>query len=102
MHWTKVIAIGYADRRKVVIMVLNTRTRPAAFSPPMESMYPRDSFITLEDGSVVPVYLGHPDAMCDECEMPFGNTRVHPNDPERPHLIRLCGGHLMRLTRDRA
>lgn len=102
VHWTNVMTTRYADRRKVVIMVLNTRHRNSVASPSLESLYPRDSFITLEDGSIVPVFLGHPDAMCDECEMPFGNTRVHPNDPERPHLIRICGGHLMKLTRGRA
>ena len=91
----------YADR-KVIIMVLHTRNSHTNTSPALESLYPRDSFITLEDGSVVPVFLGHPDAMCDECEMPFGNARMHPSDPDRPHLIRICGGHLMKLTRDRA
>lgn len=91
----------YADR-KVIIMVLHTRNSHTKTSPALESLYPRDLFITLEDGSIVPVFLGHPDAMCDECEMPFGNTRVHPTDPDRPHLIRICGDHLMKLTRDRA
>ncbi len=91
----------YAHRHKVVVMVLNTRNRTHSTTS-LESLYPRDSFVTLDDGRIVPVFLGHPDAMCDECEMPFGNARVHPADPERPHLIRICGGHLMRLTRDRA
>lgn len=100
MRIEEVHLVRYDHRKKVIIMIL--RTRNLRISPALESLYPRDSFVTLEDGSVVPVFLGHPDAMCDECEMPFGNARMHPSDPDRPHLIRICGGHLMKLTRDRA
>lgn len=65
----------------------------------LEELYPRESFVTLEDGRIVPIFLGHPDAICDECERPFGNERKHPVvDPDQPDVVLICGDHLMRLT----
>ncbi len=84
-------------------MTLNTtrHTRLSAYDAmPLEALYPREGFVVTPEG-MKPIYLGHPNARCDECEAPFSNERKHPAS-EYEGVIKICGGHLMRLTTRKA
>lgn len=77
-------------------------SRPQAYDlVPLEALYPREGFVVTSKG-MKPIYLGHPNARCDECEAPFGNERRHPRSKQFEGVIEICGGHLMRLTTRKA
>lgn len=79
-----------------------TRTRLMAYDAmPLEALYPREGFVATSNG-FKPIYLGHPNARCDECEAPFSNERKHPRSEQFEGVIEICGGHLMRLTTRKA
>lgn len=80
---------------------LNHTRPPALDLVPLEALYPREGFVATQNG-FKPIYLGHPNARCDECEAPFSNERKHPRSDRYEGVIEICGGHLMRLTTRKA
>lgn len=80
-------------------MTLNTRlTHATILGTPVEALYPREGFYTDESGKIKPIFLGHREATCGECEFPLGSETRHPRDEARPGLVILCGGHRMRFV----
>lgn len=71
---------------------------PARYRTNMEALYPREGFLITEDG-IKPIYLGHPNATCLDCERPM---RKHPASDQFKGLVVICGDKLMRLTEQKA
>jgi hypothetical protein len=80
---------NHINVRPKAVLVNPTRHRTN-----LEALFPREGFVRTENG-MKPIFLGHPNATCDECERPF---RKHEASQEHKGCIVVCGGHLMRLT----
>lgn len=60
--------------------------------------YPYGGLARLSDGSLVDVYLGHPEAACDVCHNRLGDLRRHPRHPLSDDVYEVCGGVLMKFV----
>lgn len=90
----------YADRQRGMMTMTINPTYISELRPVPEALYPRERFVMV-GGVSKPVFLGHPNATCDECELRFGNKSRHPESEDVPGTVVICGGHLMRLITGR-